>query len=83
VFGPATRSSLSRETQISEHPKSAEDRLPPSCAGGPQWADSVEKLQIFPNVKFIYALTISKFQYTGREPKPTISSDRTTGELTY
>ena len=48
-----------------------------------QSADTVEKLQIFPDGKIIYAVTISKFSYTGREPKLSISSDRTTGELTY
>jgi hypothetical protein len=45
--------------------------------------DTVEKLRISPDGKFIYTVTISKFSYTGREPKLTISSDRTTGELTW
>jgi len=50
---------------------------------GPLGADTVEKLQISPDGKFIYAVAISKFAYTGREPKLTISSDRAIGELTY
>ena len=48
-----------------------------------QCADTVEKLQIFQDGKFIYTVTIFKFPYSGREPKITISSDRAIGELTY
>ncbi len=46
-------------------------------------ADTVEKLQIFTGDKIIYVVTISKFLYTEGEPKLTISSDRTTDELSY
>jgi hypothetical protein len=47
------------------------------------WADTVEKPQISPGDKIIYAVTNSKYLYTGREPWPTISPDRSTAELTY
>ena len=59
--------------------------LPAVCMGSDrrQSADSVEKLQIFPAGKFIYAVTISEFSYAEWEQKIVISSDRPAGELTY